>query len=601
MAFNCCSKIEVQLVKDSLTKHFCCNLEHPYKNYRLVKVKAQRFLNFVVTQLLQVSGCTRSNVSLVFKNLRTIAADEKIVFLIEDLSQQSWLWAECDLLGSAIRQIFTYHLDHKIVCIMQPNHDCVRHVSEIRAIFSNGFKSYVFDVKHNCSSLRWHVNVLPENPIILLKALAVVQWILHCRSVLRAGSVDACGHSSSDQLISYKGPINGLCLTFESLKNDCLSPTYFAALLCEDLLANRVHDHDVLLYRQIFLDFMHGKIDFHAESSFDSLFAAVPSCRSLVYFISETASAYLEENVLRPVFFGLCSKQDDVPFFNESSAHIPKCMKEQRGKCFELKTKLQNAVNDVGHMLPDPISEQKWMAICTSIPVRLYPDLHPFLKMDGLILIASLNATIDRIMESVANIQTYLNNDTDLTYDISSDVGHLNFGIVPLSWDQQASSIHVQCIHYLSMLQIQKKIFDFVCMQLEHLIEMSDETDQRLTILSAGVAVRSFSALVVPNFGTLLASSNQDMMVLLGKTVRLSSLQQWMISNACDSELLFWTPNHRFGNQLRKEVLSPSALHFDSIKEFVRETLKSGIDRKSTNEGANCSVFYTDFLISANS
>jgi len=222
------------------------------------------------------------------------------------------------------------------------------------------------------------------------------------------------------------------------------------------------------------------------------------------------------------------------------------------------------------------------------------------LKMDGLILITSLNATIDRILESAANIQTYLNNDTDLTFDISSDVGHLNVGIVPLSWDQQASSIHVQYIHYLSMLQSQKKIFDFVCMQLEHLTEMSDETDQRLTILSAGVAVRSFSALVVPNFGTLLASSNQDMMVLLGKTVRLSSLQQWMISNASDSELLFWTPNHRFENQLRKEVLSPSALHFDSIKEFVRETLKSGSDWKSTNEGANSSVLYTGFLISAN-
>jgi hypothetical protein len=206
--------------------------------------------------------------------------------------------------------------------------------------------------------------------------------------------------------------------------------------------------------------------------------------------------------------------------------------------------------------------------------------------MEGFILITSLNRIIDRILESISNILKYVNNETELSVAVSMDAGHLSLGIVPLSWDQSASNIFVQYTEYLSMLQSQKKNFDFVCMQIENISEMAEEEDQRLTILSAGVAVRSFASYIVPKFATHLASSNQDMLSLLGKTTQLNSMQQWMLDNSDRTELLFWTANHRFGNQLRREALSPSALHFQSIKEFVRDCMSANVDWRCTNQGA---------------
>jgi hypothetical protein len=103
-------------------------------------------------------------------------------------------------------------------------------------------------------------------------------------------------------------------------------------------------------------------------------------------------------------------------------------------------------------------------------------------------------------------------------------------------------------------------------------------------VLSAGVAIRSFSAYVVPNFATHLSSLNQDMMQLLGKNNHLSSIQNWMMhSSDVDAELLFWTPKQRFSNHLRREVMSPSALYFNSIKEFVRDTLNAEVDEELLN------------------
>ena len=430
------------------------------------------------------------------------------------------------------------------------------------------------------------MTVLPTNESRLLNALAVVQWILYSRFALHAGSVNACGHFPSESLLLYKGPIHSLFTAFDSLESDGLNSSDVVPLLCEDLLSNGVHEYDVLLYRQLFLDFASGKIDFDNESSFDSSFAAVPSSRSLMYHLSETVCAHLVIKVLKPSFFWLCSKQDDVAFFNENSMKFTKDIKENRGKCLELKTKLQEAVAAVERFLPDALSEQQWVSTCSKIPSHLYPDLLPFLKMDGLILITSLNKNIDKIFESTANILKYIKNETDLTFSVNADAGHLNLGIVPVSWDQFASNIFVQYLDYLRLLQTGKKVFDFVCMQLESLGDMVEEVDQRLTIISAGVAIRSFSAYIAPNFSAQMASSCQDMISLLGKTTRLASIREWAINNSDDSELLFWTPVHQFHNQLRKEVLSPTTLHFDSIQEFVRDSFKRDVDWKFANQGA---------------
>jgi hypothetical protein len=588
VAFNCRTKIEVQVAKDSITKQLCSNYENPERNHRVIKVKIHEIIFFVESLPdVQVSASTKTEVVALFKNLHSVTAEEKLVFVIEDLSSQSWLWTECSLLSTAIQQLAnTPHCNHKIVCFLQPYSDSPRHISEARAIFASGSKSSVHDMRHTCASLMWHVNALPFTQSRLLKALAVIQWILHNRLVLRAGNVTAHGHSASETLVLYKGPINSLCATFESLESNHLSTSVFVQLLCGDLFYNGVHEYDVLLYRQLFLEFMDQKIDFHDENTFDSSFAAAPSSRSFIYLMSEHVSAHLEINVLRPAFFGLCSKQVDVPFFNENMAHIPKAMKANRGKCLELKTKLQTAVNDVSQMLPDTISEQKWLTICSDVPSHLFPDLHAFLKFEGSILITSLNAAIHRILESTSNILRYVKNENEMTFAVNADAGHLNLGIVPLSWDQYAASVFVQYLEYLGVLQSQRKIFDFVCVQLENLKEMTDEMDQRLTFLSASVAVRSFAAYVVPDFASHLASSNQHMMLLLGKATRLSSIQQWTITDSDEFELLFWTPKHCFANQLRREVLSPSTLHFESIKQFVRDALSSGADLKMTNEGA---------------
>jgi len=39
VAFQCCSKIEVQVVKDSIVKQFCNNVENPQLNHRIIKVR----------------------------------------------------------------------------------------------------------------------------------------------------------------------------------------------------------------------------------------------------------------------------------------------------------------------------------------------------------------------------------------------------------------------------------------------------------------------------------------------------------------------------------------------------------------------------------
>jgi hypothetical protein len=536
-----------------------------------------------------VSSVRRTEFIDLFKNIAgTSATDARLIFLIEDLNSQSWLWTECDLLSSAIQQLsVAKNCDHKILCFLKPFMDSPRHLSEVRNIFENGSKSTVHSMKPSGAILRWHENALPFKHSRLLKALAVVQWVLNCRSVLHAGSVNALGHFVSDPWFQYKGPINSLCTSFDSLEQNNLSSSYFGQLLCEDLLSNGIHECDVLSYRKLFLDFVHHKSNFCDKCSYECSLTAMSSSTSLIYFLSEFICADLEENVLRPAFFGLCSRQVDVPFFNETSAQIPKNIKEKRGKCLELKTKLQHAVNDAEHMTPDAMSEAKWESICSKIPSHLFPELIPFLKMEGLILITSLNIIIDRILESTTNILKYVNNETELSFAVSADAGHLNLGIVPLSWDQSASNIFVRYTEYLSLLQFQKKIFDFVCMQIEKVSEMAEEEDQRLTILSAGVAVRSFSSYIVPKFANHLATSNQDMLSLLGKPFQLSTIRQWMIGDSENTKLLFWTPFHRFGNQLRREVLSPSALHFQSIKEFVRDCVTSDGDWKCTNEGAN--------------
>jgi hypothetical protein len=548
---------------------------------------------------VQVSGFARTEIMVLFKSITTATTDEKLVFFIEDLSSQSWLWTESVALSTAIRHLSESPLcAHKIVCFLQPYVDSYRHVSEARAIFASGSKSSVIEMKHMCASLQWHVNALPSNQSRLLLALAVVQWIMHNRLVLRAASVNAHGHSAFETLVLYKGPINALCATFESMKSDGLTLHFFVQLLCGDLLSNGVHEFDVLLYRQLFLDFMNQKIDFHGESTFDSSLAAAPSSRSFIYFMSESVCAHLEINVLRPAFFGLCSKQIDVSFFNDTCTNNQKDIKGNRGKCLELKTKLQSAVNDVSQMLPDMISEQKWVSVCSGIPSHLFPDLHQFLKLEGLILKTSLNTAIERILGSTSSISKYVENETEMTFAVSADAGHLNLGIVPLSWDQHASSVFVRYIEYLNVLQFQKKIFDFVCLQLENLKEMTDEMDQRLTFLAASVAVRSFSAYLVPDFAAHLASSNQDMTLLLGKTNRYSTIQQWMINDSDESELLLWTPNHRFANQLRREVLSASTLHFDSIKEFIRDAISITTEGKLTNAGPNFQILCKKYIVS---
>jgi hypothetical protein len=535
-----------------------------------------------------VSGSCRSEVMISFRNLLSSSiTDERLVFFIEDLDSQSWLWTECDMLSSAIQQLSAgQSCRHRIICFLQPFIDSSRYISEVRAIFENGHNSCVHNMNLSGASLQWHQNSLPSNHSRLLKALAFIQWILHSRSVLHAGKVNARGHFTTEQWHLYKGPIHALCTSFESLENDGLELSYFGQLLCEDLLSHGIHECDVLVYRKLFLDFVHNKINVQDESSYDSSFAAIPSSRSLIYFLSEHVCGDLEANVLRPAFFGLCSRQVDVPFFQENSNSNSK-IKENRGKCLELKTKLQHAVNDAEQMIPDTIAEGKWESICTNIPSHLFPDLIPFLKMEGLILITSLNVVIDRIIESTSNITKYVNNEVELTFAVSQDAGHLSHGIVPLSWDPCASNAFVRYIEYLSLLQSQKKIFDFVCMQLENIADIVEEDEQRLTILSAGVAVRSFSSYIVPNFSTLLASWNQDMMSLLGKTAQLVSMKQFMMNNCDNAELLFWTPIHIFANPLRREVLSPSALHFNSIKEFVRDCISSGVEGKITNQGVN--------------
>ncbi len=539
------------------------------------------------TNLLQVSGVSRPEIKVLFENLQRGTTDENLVFFIEDLSDQSWLWTECSALSAAIQQLSeATQSTHKIVCFLQPCVDSHRYLSEARAIFASGSASSVFDVNQMCASLRWHLCALPSTQSRLLKGLAVVQWMIHHRLAMNAGSVHAFGHFAYETLVSYKGPIHALCAVFESFQNHSLSSNFYAQLLCEDLLSAGIHEHDVLLYRQLFVDFVNQKIDFQEDSTYDSSFAAAPRSSSFIYLMSESICAHLEINTLRHAFFRLCSKQVDVPFFSETLTHISKDIKENRGKCLELKTKLQTAVNDVEHMLPGPISEQTWISLCSNFPAHLFPDLHPFLKLEGLILASSLNNLIDRILESTTRISKYVKNENEMTLAVSADVGHLNLGIVPLSWDQFASSTFVRYVEFLSLLQFQKKIFDFVCGQLEQLNDMVDEEDQRLTFLSASVAVRSFSAYIVPNFASHLKSSTQDMMLLLGEKTRISSIQQWMVDNSEESELLFWTPNHRFRNQLRREVMSPSTLHLESIKEFIRDTLNANADRNSTNEGA---------------
>jgi hypothetical protein len=340
----------------------------------------------------------------------------------------------------------------------------------------------------------------------------------------------------------------------------------------------------VIFYRRIFLDFLDGRVDFDDESSFECLISSFPRCRSLLYALTELICAYLERSVLRPAFFGLCSKQMDVPFFNDKSTQFPNNIKTKRGKCLDLKTKLQSAVDNVDSMLPDLICDQKWASICAGIPSHIFPDLHAFLHMEGLLLINSINITIGRILDSTSNILKYIKNETDMTFDVSSDAGHLSVGIVPLSWDEYASNVFVQYSDFLSLIQSQKKVFDLVCLQLESLSEIIESEDQRLIVLSAGVAIRSFSAYVVPNFATHLSSLNQDMMQLLGKNNHLSSIQNWMMhSSDVDAELLFWTPKQRFSNHLRREVMSPSALYFNSIKEFVRDTLNAEVDEELLN------------------
>jgi hypothetical protein len=536
---------------------------------------------------LQITSLSRAEIRILFKNFFTTPVDENIIFFIEDLDNQAWLWTECDLLSMAIQQLSKpENCNRKIICFLEPHINSSRCVSEVRAIFSNGSQSSVIKVKFHCASLQMHMAALPTNQSRLLNALAVVQWIVYSRFSLHAGSVKACGHFPSESLLLYKGPIHALFIAFESLEKDGLNLSHVVPLLCEDLLSNGVHEHDVFLYRQLFLDFLSAKIDFDYQSSFDTLFAAVPSSRSLMYYLSETVCAHLTSNVVKPSFFWLCSKQDDIAFFNENATKFTKDIRESRGQCLGLKTKLQEAVNEVERMLPDALSERRWLSICSTIPLHLFPDLLPFLTMDGLILITSLNKIIDKIFESTANILKFINNETDLTFSVNADAGHLNLGIVPLSWDQYASNIFVQYLDYLRLLQNQKKFFDFVCMQLETLDEMQEEVDQRLTVISAGVAIRSFSAYIAPNFSAQIASSCQDMMLLLGKRNRIFSIQEWMINDAPNSELLFWAPVHQFHNQLRKEILSPSALQFDSIKEFVRDIFKSDVDWTLANQGA---------------
>ena len=249
------------------------------------------------------------------------------------------------------------------------------------------------------------MTALPTNESRLLNALAVVRWILHSRFALHAGSVNAFGHFPSESLLLYKGPIHSLFTAFDSLESDGLKSSYVVPLLYEDLLSNRVHEYDVLLSRQLFLDFTSGKIDSDYQCSFDSSFAAVPSSRSLMYVLSETVCAHLVIKFLKPSFFWLCSKQDAVAFFKENSMKFTTDIKESRGKCLELKTKLQEAVAAVEIFLPGALSEQRWVSTCSKIPSHLYPDLLPVLKMDdGLILITSLNKNADKFFESTANV-----------------------------------------------------------------------------------------------------------------------------------------------------------------------------------------------------
>ncbi len=359
-----------------------------------------------------MSSVCRSEFIDLFKNLEGRSAeDSRLIFLIEDLTNQFWLWNECDLLSLAIKQLSAAKkVEHKIVCFLQPYTDSSRHVSEVSAIFNNGSRSTVHNMMPSGASLRWHQNALPSNYSRRLKALAVVQWILNCRSVLRAGIVDARGHFASEPWLLYKGPINALCTSFDSLEGNSLTSAYFGQLLCEDLLSNGIHECDVLSYRRLFLDILHNQKHFDDESSYESSLTAISISTSLFYFLSEFLCADLEENVMRPAFFGLCSRQIDVPFFNETSVHIPKNIKEKRGKCLELKTKLQHAVNDADRLTPDKISEEKWESICSNIPPNLFPELIPFLRIEGLILITRLNITIDRILESTSNILKYINN-----------------------------------------------------------------------------------------------------------------------------------------------------------------------------------------------
>jgi hypothetical protein len=304
-------------------------------------------------------GLNQEEVRVLFKNVLTTTADEKLVLFVEDLNSLAWLWREIDLLSLFIHQASTVpHCSHKLVCFLKPYIDSHLHISEVRSIFVNGSKSCVIDMKRRCASLQLHISVLPTNQCRILKAAAVVQWVLHSRLALQAGSIDSRGHFASTSSLVYKGPIHSLCLLFESMQSSSRNSICFAQALCEDLLANGVHEQDVIFYRRIFLDFLDGRVDFDDESSFECLISSFPRCRSLLYALTELICAYLERSVLRPAFFGLCSKQMDVPFFNDKSTQFPNNIKTKRGKCLDLKTKLQSAVDNVDSMLPDLICDQ---------------------------------------------------------------------------------------------------------------------------------------------------------------------------------------------------------------------------------------------------
>ena len=123
-------------------------------------------------------------------------------------------------------------------------------------------------------------------------------------------------------------PFTFHCIRF--IGSDGLKSSDVLPLLCDDLLSNGVHEYDVLLSRQLFLDFTSGKIDCDYQCSVDSSFAAVPNSRSLMYHLSETVCAHLVIKVLKPSYFWLCSKQDDVAFFKENSMKFTKDIKESR-------------------------------------------------------------------------------------------------------------------------------------------------------------------------------------------------------------------------------------------------------------------------------